>query len=103
MSSQFRKTVTTSKNLNNVCASAKCKYLNDRELKVLQLHGTVLYVLHLNIRSFCKNGDNLLHLLDDLAQQEIVYDVIMLCETYLNEKSIQYANIQGITGYHNAR
>ena len=63
-----------------------CKYAIDvQDYQTIHSKGLKLNVLHLNIRSFVKNRDNLLMLLEDLTQNNINIDVILLCETYLTE------------------
>ena len=67
-----------------------CKYtdLDDGVIEVncITQRGN-LNILHLNIRSFVKNCDNLLILLNELQEKGVVVHVIGLCETFLNENS----------------
>ena len=59
--------------------------------------------MHLNIRSFHKNSDNLLILLDDLAQSGIGVHLIFLCETFLTPVTTPLAELTGYISYHKTR
>ena len=43
-------------------------------------------VLHLNIQSFLKNNDKFKLLLEDLLENNVVFDIILMCESYLNDQ-----------------
>ena len=60
-------------------------------------------VLHLNIRSFHKNSDNLLVLLKDLRDKGIVIHVIGLCETFLSDVSTSTAVLENYYPFHRCR
>ena len=90
--------------LNIIDEIDNCKYcLDSKGYSYIDQDGVSLKVMHLNIRSLSKNMDSLLLLLDDLAQKNIVIDVILLCETYLNSTSKTVLKIPGYTNYHKCR
>ena len=60
-------------------------------------------VLHLNIRSLPKKSDYLKMLLEDLCQNHVVFDAILLCETYLTSNSAQLVNLPGYQLFYKAR
>ena len=62
-----------------------------------------LNVLHINIRSFAKNVDNLLLLLNDLQENGTVIHVIGVCETFLNKNSVALARIDNNNCIHKYR
>ena len=67
----------------------------------LDTHSKVhLNVLHINIRSVHKNKDNLLLLLDSLAEQNIVVHVIALCETFLTTENCHMIDLNNYSGHH---
>ena len=63
----------------------------------------MINVLHLNIRSFVKNVDNLLMLLDDLRSKGIIIHVIGLCETHLNLNNKDFAQLENYHPVHRCR
>ena len=60
-------------------------------------------ILHLNIRGFMKNLDNLLLLLNELRDKGVVIHVIGICEKLLNKSSIQLANLENYQSINKCR
>lgn len=54
-----------------------------------------LIVLHLNIRGLYSKKDNLKYLLDVMANRNYHVDVILLCETFINEDTQKLCEIEG--------
>ena len=57
----------------------------------------------MNIRSFNRNKDNLLHLLADLEENGVIIHVIGLCETFLTPTSQDLADIENYSAIHKTR
>ena len=57
-------------------------------------------VLHLNIRSFHKNTDNLTILLSELQERGIVIHIVALCETFLTETNSLNASLENYRSVH---
>ena len=83
--------------------NTECQYLSHEDVKLLKLKGLMLNCLHLNIRSFHKNCEDLLLSLDNFAQAGVEIHVILLCETFLTTISVSLAEIKGYTSYHKVR
>ena len=58
-----------------------------------------LHVLHLNIRCFLKNSDKLKMMLDNFQQNKITIDVILICESFVNDLNCQFVHIPGYQCY----
>ena len=85
-----------------------CEYTNldDNAVENLAVQGrdaTVFNVLHLNIRGFCKNSDNLVLVLKELEEKGIIVHVLALCETYLSTGSEALASLENYTPFHKSR
>lgn len=52
-------------------------------------------VLHLNVRSLCKNLESLVDLLDNLRKSMVSVDIILLCETWLHDGNSMLVDIPG--------
>lgn len=74
---------------------ARCKYYDIDDLNTSALVDYPYKVLHHNIRSLIENGDNLKILLEVLSDAGLNMDVILLCETFLNDKNCMLPNING--------
>ena len=84
----------------------RCPYtdISDPVLDMMSLSSkTKLNVLHLNIRSFHKNSDALLMLLNDLQEKGIIIHVVRLCETFLSKANESMANLENYHMYHKCR
>ena len=75
----------------------KTVLLNYSNLSSFVTRDNELTVLHINIRSFLKNSHELKLLLTNLHDNNIVIDIIAVCETNLNETSETLALIDGYT------
>ena len=90
--------------LSKLTETNSCQYIvNIQDVKELKLADKQLNVLHINIRSLAKHKDELLMLLDDLAQHMVTIDVILLCETYLTSVTCDSIKIPNYVGYHKCR
>ena len=82
-----------------------CQYtdIDDNAIGALSNCKNRLNVLHLNIRSFQRNKDFLLMMLNDLKEKGIVIHVIGLCETFLSRNSCDLAFLENYQSLHNYR
>ena len=83
-----------------------CEYtdLRDGSIECIKINNTGrINILHLNVRSFHKNADNLVMLLDDLQDRGIVVHVIALCETFLRQESKDLAKLENYVAIHKTR
>ena len=78
-----------------------CQYtdLSDVDSAVMSSRNNVNF-LHINIRSFQKNCDNLTMLLTDLQEKGIIIHLIGICETFLSIGSASLANIENYHSVH---
>ena len=96
MAKSFKKAVTKEQEILKLLGNQTSEYVQlNPNLKSLSMNGTNLNVLHLNIRSFLKNKDSLVLLLEELANVNLIPDVIVLCETFLNDFNVNLAKILG--------
>ena len=75
-----------------------CPYTDVEDMEPSVQNG--LHFLHLNIRSFHKNENNLKGLLDDLHFKYRDVDIIMLCETFFNDNNVSLCEIEGYHSKH---
>ena len=74
---------------------SKCDYLNIEDTG-LSIERTNSYVIaHLNIRGLSKKVDELIDLLKMMDEQNMLPEVILLCETFLTEKNYDKFHIDG--------
>src|ERR1700712_994824 len=59
-------------------------YINEQS-DISKLTGNNLSVFHLNVRSVDKNFDNFLCYIQEFVNSDLIYDVIVLSETYILE------------------
>ena len=89
--------ITINEDLSKLLLSENgCKYsdLSDNVINFNVMGSNkMINVLHLNIRSYMKNSDNLLLLLNEFQEQGVVIHIIGICETFLTEKSSLVANM----------
>ena len=84
-------------NLQNFAnAMNACPYVVDSEISLKESEMmNYVHVMHLNIRSYLKNETKLRLILDELENNNVVMDVIMLCETFLNSNSVELVELPG--------
>lgn len=58
-----------------------------------------LSILHVNIRSLNKNMDNLKEMLAQLVKNNIIVDILLICETWLNSDNSAFVDIDGYNCY----
>ena len=84
-------------------SSAKndCPYVDQAgmHLDALQQYKN-FHVMHLNIRSYHKHVDDLKILLDELLENNVSIDIILLCETFLNNQNMRLAGLPGYQMYY---
>ena len=68
-----------------------------QEVSILEEEGNKLKVLHLNIRGLPNKVTELKNLLSTLEKRNIKIDIIMLCETFVNEYNV---NLCTLPNYH---
>lgn len=73
----------------------QCKYYDMEDLESGLLSDFPCKVMHHNIRSLIENGDNLKILLNELSESGISMDLVLLCETFLNDNNYTLPNING--------
>ena len=76
----------------------ECAYFETRALResFSNNHSDLKVIINVNIRSFNKNGDELLVLLQQLG---VNFEIIILTETWLNEE-LAWLDIPGYVAYH---
>ena len=80
-----------------------CEYVNEDTFIRIDQEDKILNILHINIRGLIKNKEGLSHLLDNLQSQNIIIDVILLCETFLTPVNECLTKISGYNCYHKMR
>ena len=83
------------KNLDRSLWNDKCDYYELSKLTNFNPDGYNLVVLQLNIRSMLLNLSELRQLIHTLDNKGTQVDLILLCETFLNKKTLKLANILG--------
>ena len=75
----------------------KCTYVvDDRDIQIdASERQNKFHVMHLNVRSYFKNCDKLILLLDELESRNVIIDVILLCETFINDVNVKLVGIPG--------
>ena len=73
----------------------KCDYYELNKVTNFNPDGYNLVVLQLNIRSMLTNLSELLQLISTLDNKGTQVDLILLCETFLNRKTIKLVKIPG--------
>ena len=98
---------TLEENLGKLlCSENGCPYTDltdspsERPVKVKQ---GLINILHVNIRSFNKNVDNLTYLLSELEEQGIVVHVIGICEMFLSDKTKDLIQVENYQLVHKCR
>ena len=76
----------------------KCKYYEPESIGQLAGNQYKLRVLHLNINGLVEKMSELKNLLHVLKESKCQIDILLICETHLNDKIIPFSNI-GIDGY----
>ena len=73
-----------------------CPYVFNDELDLDAIQVVRYFqVLHLNVRSFLKNVDKLKLMLDECVQKNVIFDVILLCETFVSDLNVNFVNLPG--------
>ena len=81
-----------------------CEYTDIEDGRITNLDCKLsINFLHLNIRSFQKNKDALVMLLNDLQKRGIIIHAIGLCETYLTAASKGIAHLENYQSIHHVR
>ena len=78
-------------------------YVAMDQLYMIEQSNKMINFLHINVRSFLKNVTSLCNLLDELQQNNIVVDIIGICETFVNSTNMSQCHISGYTPYHKMR
>ena len=73
---------------------SECLYRNPDEVKDLISYHSNLVVLHLNIHSIPAKIDELKQLLEKLKHDNIIVDLILLCETFINNNNLNRCKIK---------
>ena len=77
----------------------RCDYIDLEKCDNLNNNNMNLIVLQLNIRSLSVHQDDLKDLLFHLDKQNSPVDVLLLCETFLSERTHKLINITGYIPY----
>ena len=75
----------------------KCNYIEMETCPDLNPNNYNLLILQLNIRSILAHQHELKQLLRDLEKKNSSIDVVLLCETFLTNKTIDMVNVGGYT------
>ena len=70
-----------------------CKYCLPEEVNTLSFSKSKLKIIHLNIHSLPNKVDSLMSLLDCLKNKGYEIDLILLCETFVNDYNVPRCNI----------
>ena len=81
----------------------KCDYIQPENCNNLNDENYNLLILQLNIRGMLSHQDDLKILLHILNRNRSCIDMVLLCETFLNNKMIKLINIPGYTMISNNR
>ena len=81
----------------------KCDYIQPENCSILNNENYNLLILQLNIRGMLSHHDDLKILLHTLNTKKSSIDIVLLCETFLNNKTINLINIPGYTMISNYR
>ena len=65
----------------------ECKYIEPENTKILEGKSSKLKILSINIHSLPGKLTELKHLLDTLQSNNLTIDVVILCETFINENN----------------
>ena len=82
-------------NLDRSLWNDKCDYYELSKCTNFNTDGYNLVVLQLNIRSMLSNQRELRQLIHTLDNKGTQVNLILLCETFLNKKTIKLVNIPG--------
>lgn len=72
-----------------------CDYIDPNDLHTLQFQTCTYGILHLNIHSIPNKINDLKNLLSTIHQQGYTIDVILLCETFINNLNKNLCHIEG--------
>ena len=81
--------------LNLTLWNDKCDYINPESCTNLNLENYNLLILQHNIRGLIGNQDDLKLFLGILQARNSPVDIILLCETFLNNITVGLVNISG--------
>ena len=81
----------------------KCDYIDPNSCTNLNLNDYNLNVLQLNIRSILSKQIELKQLLHTLENKNSRVDIVLLCETFLNDKTTKLVNIPSYSPISNHR
>ena len=70
-------------------------YYTVDQIKDLNYEKSDLNILHINIRSLVSKKDNLCSLMKNLENENYSIDVILVCETFMNDNNHSMCNIDG--------
>ena len=90
-------------NLDSSLCNDKCDYVEINECKDLNPNNYNLIVVQLNIRSLLSKQVELRKLLNDLELKNSKVDIVLLCETFLINRTKSLANVPGYTMYSDQR
>ena len=83
-----------------------CEYTDiiDCAIDKIMLSNNIKFnMLHINIRSFHRNKDQLILLLNDLHERRIIVHAIGLCETFLTKNNESLAFVENYRLFHKFR
>lgn len=82
-----------------------CDYFSYENLNEFKLEGDTLKVMHLNIHSFIAKKEKLTEILIELNETGIKLDVILLCETFINDTNIKKMKLKNykLANYENRK
>ena len=81
--------------LNEALWNDKCDYILPDTYANLNPNNHNLIILQLNIRGLISHQTDLHQLLNTLKSKNTIVDIVLLCETFLNEKTVNQVRISG--------
>ena len=81
-----------------------CPYVFDDEMNLDAVQvDSFFHVMHINIRSYIKNETKLKMMLDQYLQDNLVFDVILICESFITLQNLCLVNLPGYQCYNKNR
>ena len=77
--------------------NAWCNYLEIENINEIELVKGDLNILHLNIHSIQAKKDQLIQLINTFNKEGHIIDVLLLCETFMNDKTINKSRLKNYT------
>jgi gamma-glutamylcyclotransferase (GGCT)/AIG2-like uncharacterized protein YtfP len=80
-----------------------CEYYETEEIKNIDYSDSNLNIIHINIRNMESKIDPLLDLLNKLKYENYEIDIVLICETFMNDSNIDQCVLPGFNMEYNNR